>query len=107
MLDQSEAADYVPVSRFPKVEQDITLRVPSGLPYGKLDTFITEELYQVQNAHFTLTPLDIFQQEDSHKNITFRIALSSYDRTLKAEEVNKLLDGIAAKAAESLQAERV
>jgi phenylalanyl-tRNA synthetase beta chain len=107
MLDQSEAADYVPVSRFPKVEQDITLRVPSGLPYGKLATFITEELYQVQNAHFTLTTLDIFQKEDSHKNITFRIALSSYDRTLKAEEVNKLLDGIAAKTAESLQAERV
>ncbi len=33
--------------------------------------------------------------------------MSSYDRTLKAEEVNRLLDEVAAKTGETLQAERV
>jgi phenylalanyl-tRNA synthetase beta chain len=107
LLDEDHTADYVPISRFPKVEQDITLRVPTELAYSKLADFIYEHLHQLEDTHFTVTPLDIFQKEDSHKNVSFRITISSYERTLTAIEVNKLLDDIAAKAKESLHAERV
>jgi phenylalanyl-tRNA synthetase beta chain len=107
LIDQDPTADYVPISRFPKVEQDITLRVPTDLAYSKLANFIYEQLHQIENTHFTVTPLDIFQKEDSHKNISFRVTISSYERTLTAEEVNKQLDDIASKATEILQAERV
>lgn len=107
LLEQDASSSYVPVSRFPKVEQDITLRVPSELSYAQLESFVTEHLYQLEDTHFTVTPLDIFQKEAEHKNISFRVSVSSYERTLTAEEVNRLLDDIATKASETLQAERV
>jgi phenylalanyl-tRNA synthetase beta chain len=107
LTDQEEVSSYVPISRYPKVEQDITLRVPAELPYGSLEVFISDELTSIENTHFTVAPLDIFQKDKDHKNISFRVTVSSYDKTLTAEEVNKLLDDIAAKANNSLQAERV
>lgn len=106
-LSQENATDYVPISRFPKVEQDLTLSVPAAVPYGELADFVNEHLYQLENTHFTVTPLDIFQKDTDHKNVSFRVTISSYERTLTAEEVNRLLDDIASKASQSLQAERV
>lgn len=106
-LASAKIPEYVPLSRFPKVEQDITLRVPQAVTYGELAGFLNEHLYQLEDTHFTVKPLDIFQKEETHKNISFRIAISSYERTLTAEEVNRLLDDIAEKAKDSLQAERV
>ena len=109
LVKDTDTSNYVAVSRFPKVEQDITLRVPAELPYGDLASAVTESLYQLENTHFTLSPLDIFQKSDdtTHKQVSFRLSISSYDRTLTAEEVNKLLDDAAAKVKTTLQAERV
>lgn len=106
-LAEGTPNEYVPVSRFPKVEQDITLKVGNDVQYATLATLITDNLYQLENTHFTVSPLDIFKKEDNSKNMSFRITISSYERTLTAEEVNRLLDDIAAKAHEALQAERV
>ena len=109
LLKEAEESDYVAVSRFPKVEQDITLKVPTELPYSELANSLTDSLYKLENTHFKLKPLDIFQKTDdaTHKQVSFRLSISSYERTLTAEQVNSLLDDAAAQAKTTLKAERI
>jgi len=104
LLKPPAAASYVPLPRFPKVTQDITLKVPAELAYRELFDFVRSEIAKAQPAN-TLPKLDfvdLYQAADDagHKNVTFRLTIASYDRTLTDAEVNKLLD-IAAAAAET------
>ncbi|MGH7192460.1 MAG: hypothetical protein ACREJM_02880, partial [Candidatus Saccharimonadales bacterium] len=105
-----DRAGYTPLSRFPKVTQDITLKVPADLSYQELSEFLEGELGRVQpdNSSASLAPLDIYEGKASrHKNVSFRLEVASYDRTLTDAEVNKLLDKVAAAAKAKLKAERV
>ena len=109
LLDATGTHPYVAVSRFPKVEQDITLRTPNGVSYQALNDFVHDNFEAPSNTIVKFEPRDIFQKkgDDDYRHVTFRVSISSYERTLVAEEVNKLLDTVAAKAADSLQAVRV
>jgi phenylalanyl-tRNA synthetase beta chain len=106
-----EKQGYTPLPRFPKVEQDISLRVPPELPYQQLAQFIGDHLAQKRpdETRHTITPVDIYQsaEDKTYKHITFRLSIASYERTLTAEEVNGLLDHVAAAAREAFGAERV
>jgi phenylalanyl-tRNA synthetase beta chain len=111
MKTSDKAGRYTPLPRFPKVIQDITLQVASDLSYQELFNFIESEISKIQPANTLprLSPVDIYQAADDpqHKNITLRLNIASYDRTLTDKEVNELLDN-AAKAAETkLSAKRV
>jgi phenylalanyl-tRNA synthetase beta chain len=105
------AKKYVSLPRFPKVTQDITLKVPAELAYQELLDFVWAELAKVQpdNTLPSLAPVDIYQAKDDtkHKNVTFRLSIASYDRTLTDTEVNKHLDTVAAAAKAGLNAERI
>jgi phenylalanyl-tRNA synthetase beta chain len=112
LLLQAEAsASYVPLPRFPKVTQDITLKVPAELGYQELFDFVNSEIGKAQpdNTLPKLGFVDIYQADDdvSHKNITFRLTIASYDRTLTDHEVNKLLDAAASAAETKFSAKRV
>jgi len=111
MQSASRAAGYQPLPRFPRVEQDITLRVDSKVEYNELFELLNNELLKQQPHHTRhgLVPLHIYQKStsDKHKNISFRLQIASYERTLTADVVNKLLDSVAAKAKSALRAERV
>ncbi|MEK7594625.1 MAG: phenylalanine--tRNA ligase subunit beta [Patescibacteria group bacterium] len=105
-----EPKGYIALPRFPKVSQDITLRVATDLPYQELFDFARNELQDLQpdNTLPRLTPVDIYQGDDkAGKNITLRLDISSYERTLTDTEVNKLLDSVAAAAKSKLSAERI
>lgn len=106
-----QQGSYVQLPRFPKVEQDISLKVAADLPYGELYQFVEEHLQQNRpdQTRHTLSPLDIYQREDdpAHKQITLRLSLASYERTLTDQEVSKLLDQVAQTAHEKYNAERV
>ncbi len=103
--------DYKPLPKFPGVKQDITLRVAADLSLQELDGFIWNELGKVrpQNVLHTLKPIDIYQADDDqkHKNVTLRLSIASYERTLTDKEVAKLLDAVAAAAKQTFNAERV
>ena len=105
------AKKYVSLPRFPKVTQDITLKVPAELAYQELLDFVWAELAKVQpdNTLPSLAPVDIYQAKDDtkHKNVTFLLSIASYDRTLTDTEVNKHLDTVAAAAKAGLNAERI
>ncbi|HYH74804.1 MAG TPA: phenylalanine--tRNA ligase subunit beta [Candidatus Saccharimonadales bacterium] len=102
---------YLQLPRFPKVEQDICLRVPSAVTYQDTFQFVWDRVAATKpdQTYYMLGPIDIYQREGEaeHKQITFRLSIASYERTLTTDEVNALLEGVAKQAKEVLHAERV
>jgi len=109
LLEGLHDKPYQPVPRFPKVEQDITLRVPDSVSYQALKACLEDSLKAPLDTVWSLQPLDIFKRsdKDEHKQVSFRLTIASHDRTLTSEEINTMLDSAAARTAEVLQAERV
>ncbi len=105
----SAKSKYTPLSRFPSVEQDISLKVPKNTSYAEVFTILSDELLNQDGLLADLQPLDIYQREgdDTHTQLAFRLTIASYDKTLKAEEVNALLDKAAEVAKTKLKAERI
>jgi phenylalanyl-tRNA synthetase beta chain len=105
------AANYKPLPRFPRVEQDICLRVSADLPYQELARFAEDHLAtnRPDQTYHTLQPIDIYQPEaqSDHRQITFRLSIASYEKTLTDEEVNKLLDQVAEATKAKFDAQRV
>jgi phenylalanyl-tRNA synthetase beta subunit len=57
---------------------------------------------------FTLMPLSIFSKDDnSDKNISFRVTLTSHNHTLTTDEVSRVVDSLAINAEKELQAQRI
>jgi len=103
---------YTPINRFPALEQDITLRSDAKLPYARLVDFMEGQLEgaaKERGYSFDLVALDIFQKDndEEHKQTTWRITLAHSERTLTTDETNKLLDKISSEATKELNAERV
>jgi phenylalanyl-tRNA synthetase beta chain len=101
---------YAPLSRYPKVEQDICLKVAVALPYAEILEFVAAEMVQRQpDYRWSLHPVDIYQRQDDpdYKQITLRLSVVSYDKTLRDTEVAALLDEVAQAAAKILHAQRV
>ncbi len=102
---------YRPLPRFPKIEQDICLKVPMAMTYAELYDFVTATLEssKLENSYHSLSPVDIYQRPDdaSHKQITLRLSIASYDKTLRDTEVSGLLDQVADAAQTSFGAERI
>jgi len=108
---QQAVNGYVALPRFPKVTQDITLKVAAELPYAKLFDFVSEQLesQKPKETYAMLEPIDIFQRDDDkeHKQVALRLNIASYEKTMTDAEVNKLLDEVAAAAQKELGAERI
>lgn len=103
------APGYQPLSKYPKVEQDITLKVPETSQYQDIYKFVLAKIAEAAPAEtsYQLTPLDIYQAEGSEtKNITLRLAIAHDDKTMTDTEVNTILGNVAKKAKE-INAERV
>lgn len=105
------ANTYTELPRFPSVEQDICLKIKTPLPYASMLNFIQQSLskHSPANTITSLTPIDIYGSpaEPSHKQITWRLKIASYDRTLTTEVVNELLNKIASDAKNEFGAKRI
>lgn len=101
--------NYVSLSRFPEVIQDISLKVPADLAYQELFDFVRQKIEQFkpQNSFATLNPIDIYQKQPDSKNVSFRLKIASYDRTLTDPEINKLFDEVAAASQSQLGVTRL
>jgi phenylalanyl-tRNA synthetase beta chain len=109
LLVQGNGSNYVALPRFPKVEQDICLRVAADMTYGQLFNFVWEQIQKLQpeGCFADLGPIDIYQKDTKYKQITLRLSIASYTRTMTDEEVNNLLDEVARAAKEKFAAVRV
>ena len=83
----------------------------ADLPFDRLRSYIAETLQDIKpkNTRLVIKDLDVFQRESDreYKQVTFRIEIASYEKTLREAEVNKLLDELAKTAKENLSAERI
>ncbi len=102
---------YQPLSAFPSTHQDITLEVNKEVVWGDIEGLLHAEL-AVSKAElgymYQLEPVDIFQPKDTEKKrVSFRINLTHNEKTLKTEEVSRLLDNLAKAADENIGAIKV
>lgn len=85
---------YKPLSKYPGTERDVCFQVPSTVPYSQVASSAHGALSQT-GLITSVQPLDIYQAEGSEtKNITIRIQLTSYEKTMTSEEVGQVMDTI-------------
>ncbi len=98
---EGRGVNYEPLSRFPAVKQDITLRVDAGLDYARLYGLVHERVKEdaPEDTRVHVGPVDIYEKAGSkHKNVTFRVSVAAFNRTLTDKEVAAMLDKVAADA---------
>lgn len=102
---------YAQLPRFPKVEQDICLKVPAATSYQDLYNLAWNTIVENQTESMvpTLSPLDIYQREDDqdHKQITFRFSVANFEKTMTDAEVSVMLERVAKAAQGAFQAQVV
>ena len=109
-LSASKKYIYKPLSKFPKVEQDISLKVPDAVNFAQLEQLIVGQMQKLttNDMDFEITALDIYQPPNvDFKHFSFRFKLVSHKLTLKSKEVNNLLDKVAEQAKAELGAIRL
>lgn len=109
LLDaQDGSSGYKEKPKYPKVEQDISLRVSSEIDFRAINEHFQSELSKNQPKDCLVEHklIDIYQTEET-KTYTFRVNLASYEKTLSSKQVNSLLDKLAQALDKQLGAKRV
>lgn len=100
LAELNKDREYTRLSIYPAIDQDICYRVPSGIVYGELYKMTIDTVTSSFKDLANLIPIDIFQGEDKQfKQITFRLTLNSYTRTLKNSDLTELLADLKSKVA--------
>lgn len=85
---------YQPLSRYPGTERDICFQVTSDTSYGAVYSSAWNFL-KTTNFIVSCEPVDIYQPpEGGTKNITLRVKLASYQKTLTGEEVSEVVNNV-------------
>ena len=108
-LASSREYNYRPLSRFPSISQDISLRSSVEISHDELLRLVRQCLDEPKNLHCRVQALGIYQPKDDAaiKTTTFRLTFTSYQQTLTDAEVKPIMDNIATAALTKLDAERV
>jgi phenylalanyl-tRNA synthetase beta chain len=95
---------YNPISKYPSISQDISIKVDKGVLYQDLFNTTLSVLENNLNPSVSLLSIYSGENDSSHKTVTFRVNLVSYSKTLTSKEaadeikkietaVNKAHDG--------------
>lgn len=109
-LLRRESKTYTQLSRYPGITQDISLRMPTTMRQSDVLYAANEALRALQPvaSQTDLTAIDTYQPTGADKkHITFRLTITSYEKTLSDQEVATLTDAIAQAVAQKLGTERV
>lgn len=81
---------YVPVSKYPEVERDISMMVPRSATVAD----ITQTIKHADSNVVSVSLLDFFAKEEWHdvKSLTFRFTLHDQHKTLTKAEVDQVYD---------------
>ncbi len=107
IVGRSAHQAYRPLSKYPSVVQDISLKVATNVSYSDVYKVVVGVTKNYANLHSSVQPVSIYQPDDvDYKTISLRITVTSYDRTLTDKDVNKVMVEVE-KAAVAVNAERV
>ncbi len=108
LLSDDSQHNYQPLSRFPSISQDISLRSKSDTTYHDLLQMVQRILEESKSLHCSIKTLGVYQPENADtKTVTFRITFTSYKQTLTDAKVKPIMDSIATAAITEFDAERV
>lgn len=101
-LISASQATYTPLSRFPSVTQDLSLKVVTNVTYQSVIDTVKIALAKQSEVTIKISPVSIYQAQeaDKAKTITLRFKVTSYNKTLSDSEVRPIIE-LAIKAAES------
>jgi phenylalanyl-tRNA synthetase beta chain len=103
-LAASAGPSYQPLSKYPGTERDICFQVAADTMYQQVID-ATRDALKKSDLIVSIEPVDIYQPESGKtKNITVRITLGSYDKTLTGDEVNEVIDGVTKHVIKELHA---
>lgn len=84
-------ASYRPLSRFPSIERDITIKVSADIPFVRLSKVLSSSLSKI-GFDYSMEPGAIYQPESSDsKHISFHISISSSERTLTSDDATETM----------------
>ena len=94
-LYKNPKESYMALSKYPRVYQDVSLMVPVAVYAQDLESNIRQALSSSADKRLTwsLEAIGIYQPEndDLHKSITYRLIVSSCEKTLLESEVSELI----------------
>lgn len=110
-LADGSQSSYLPLSKFPSVNADITYEIPSSMNFGELAAAFEEALTQARSSDQEVSwrPLDIFSSPElaGKKRITFRIKITSRTHTLTDKTVSEVLDDASQRMSKTIPATRI
>ena len=83
---------YRPLSRYPSVSQDVSIRVSGNQRYDEVFEAV-EKATEATDLTVDVRPVSIYQPEDDPqaKTISFRLTFTSYDRTLSDKDISPII----------------
>lgn len=85
---------YLPLSRYPSVQRDVSFRVDQDIDYGVIEAVIQSADVD-RAARITHEPLTIYQAQDAtDKTVTLRFVMTSHNKTLDSKEASELLQKV-------------
>ncbi len=102
------ASFYKPLSKFPSVAQDVSLKVAATVHYEDIYKTVSDALPTAQ-VSVKLDPLVIYQADNDseRKTITLRLELTSFEKTLTSEEAGRIVATITETVVEKVHAQIV
>lgn len=97
---------YAPLSRYPSITQDVSLQIAQDMSYQTVLDRLRGELKVAEDVDIEVAPVTIYQAsaDAQVKTVTFRIRVTSHERTLTGDEVNTLIQEVTSKTCASLDA---
>lgn len=98
LLHLNSRNHYQPLSRYPDISQDLTLKTPTETNFAEVLNEIKKsaDAHKPEDVSVKVLPIDIYQDKDDpkHKSLTFRLQLTSKKRTLTTQEANLLIESV-------------
>ncbi|MCB9820185.1 phenylalanine--tRNA ligase subunit beta [Candidatus Nomurabacteria bacterium] len=97
----TERQTYLPLSKYPSVSQDLSLKVSSDVSFDSLFSTVSDVVSEESdNRSIKIDPVAIYQPADDHtvKTITLRITVSDHEKTLTDRDVSEILNHAAGRA---------
>src|ERR1019366_4767541 len=108
LVGNNQEKTYTQLSKYPYIEQDICFRVASQVSYQEIiDLVMTNFKSGTEGTTLAgIEPIDIYRrpEETDFKQITIRLSVINYQRTMTDAEVSKILDDLAEVAKNKLNA---
>ena len=107
LVSKIKKSHYRPLSKYPSISQDITVKATTETPFSEIQRVINESiLASAKGVEVVIQPRGAYQPESKDfRTTTFHVEYTSFERTLKDEDVLPIASAIEAAVTAELRAE--